>query len=780
MKVDGSIRESFSHFTRQIVNDAGLEGASQVTVGFEPSYQQVTFHWLRIHRDGQWLDRLSVPQMKVIQREPELESQVYDGRLSAITFIEDLRVGDVLDYAYTIRGANPVFGPAFFESFALDWSVSIERASFRLLWPPARHLNVRNQGTRIEPRSRPLGGYTEMVWESADTRAVTNESGVPAWHDPWGWVQLSEYSDWGEVANWGWRLFDSVRAPLTPQLRQKVEEWKARSADPDERALLATRFVQDEVRYVGLEMGEGSHRPTRPDIVFRRRFGDCKDKALLLATLLTELGFDAKPALINTDNGPLLPKWLPTPLAFNHAVVAVNRGTTRLWIDATIAGQGGHFGEIHFPSYSHGLILDQGTKDLTPILVSPPAEPTLDVTNTYTSQSYDAPASLVVESRYLHVDADGMRSQVASTSLGELGKSFTKFYEPTYPGIQATSPPEVRDDRDANVITIVEKYTIPSFWEKPRSAGRRPKVDVYPLALLGVVPKPVPADRTKPLALDFPRKAREITHVTLPEDWATEPDTETIGDDSMRLGFRYSGTPRRVTVTYDYETLRDGVPAEQLAAHRDVRQRIINRLGAVVGGGSAVRGGGLNWSAVILLAALSPIALAASVWILRKRSTNSRSPLDPALAGIAGGLHVVGLLLTLAVVRYAWALYDTRFVWSLDEWLVRTNPDQDSYHPWWAPYLFVNLLGNSLSLCLAVVLILLFLTKRRTFPRVLAWFLVFQGTFFLISALLARFLPEVTGTAFDFLLAVSWAIGPLAAFLPYLFISDRARSTFVR
>ncbi len=55
-----------------------------------------------------------------------------------------------------------------------------------------------------------------------------------------------------------------------------------------------------------------------------------------------------------------------------------------------------------------------------------------------------------------------------------------------------------------------------------------------------------------------------------------------------------------------------------------------------------------------------------------------------------------------------------------------------------------------------------------------------RGVYLLASAQLARFLPEMSQSAFDFLLATAWAIGPLAAFVPYLFLSDRARSTFVR
>ena len=424
--------------------------------------------------------------------------------------------------------------------------------------------------------------------------------------------------------------------------------------------------------------------------------------------------------------------------------------------------------------------LQDGTTSLTPIPAPKLSAPTLLVKGTYTTSSFEAPTDLVVETRYLGADADQMRAELLGSSRTELGEGFTQFYATTYPGIQAIGLPEATDDRRANALTIVERYKIPNFWTKPRNAGRRPSVDLYPLVLMGVVPKPYASDRVMPVALSFPRRVKELTEVVLPEDWEISRARETIRDDAMQLDFEVSSANRRVVVSYDYQTLRDGIPASQLASHRLVRGRLLDRLGYAFGGSTGLLSGGLNWSAVILMGVLAPIAVAASVWLLRKRSINVRTPLDPASAGIAGRLIGVALLLVFGLLRHAYGLYETRWAWWLDQWLMRTSPDQDGYHPWWAPYLFIELLGNSLSLCFVLILLILFFAKRRTFPRILVWYLVFQGGYLLISAILARFLPEMTQNAFSFLLATAWVIGPLSAFVPYLFLSDRARSTFVR
>jgi hypothetical protein len=50
----------------------------------------------------------------------------------------------------------------------------------------------------------------------------------------------------------------------------------------------------------------------------------------------------------------------------------------------------------------------------------------------------------------------------------------------------------------------------------------------------------------------------------------------------------------------------------------------------------------------------------------------------------------------------------------------------------------------------------------------------------LVVTSLARWLPGPPPSAFDAVGLAFFALAPLAAFVPYLFLSDRARSTFVR
>jgi hypothetical protein len=84
---------------------------------------------------------------------------------------------------------------------------------------------------------------------------------------------------------------------------------------------LAT-FVQNDIRYVAIELGIGGHQPHPAAEVFSHRYGDCKDKVTLLSTMLKEIGIESYYVLINTERGSVTAA-TPPNLAFDHAILAI-------------------------------------------------------------------------------------------------------------------------------------------------------------------------------------------------------------------------------------------------------------------------------------------------------------------------------------------------------------------------------------------------------------------------------------------------------------------------
>lgn len=98
----------------------------------------------------------------------------------------------------------------------------------------------------------------------------------------------------------------------------------------------AIELVRDEIRYTGLEFGQRAIVAWPPGEVRKRGYGDCKDKAQLLAMVLSGVGIRAQTALVRTFPNSTVDPATPGLSQFNHMIVYVPDGPDGpLWIDAT-------------------------------------------------------------------------------------------------------------------------------------------------------------------------------------------------------------------------------------------------------------------------------------------------------------------------------------------------------------------------------------------------------------------------------------------------------------
>src|SRR5262249_30618291 len=128
----------------------------------------------------------------------------------------------------------------------------------------------------------------------------------------------------------------------------------------------AVELVQDNFRYLSVNLELGGHIPAGPETAVRRRYGDCKDLAFLLVHLLRRLGVAARPVLVNAVLRKSIGDLLPSPNLFNHAVVEYRVGEETRWVDATIKRQGGGALNRSLPDFRLGLPMDAEGSGLVP------------------------------------------------------------------------------------------------------------------------------------------------------------------------------------------------------------------------------------------------------------------------------------------------------------------------------------------------------------------------------------------------------------------------------
>ncbi|MCP3902589.1 MAG: DUF3857 domain-containing protein [Planctomycetes bacterium] len=572
----GETPQSF-HRRAWLVRDAsGVQLGSEFSVDFDPTFEEIVLHTLRVHRDGAVIDRLDADRLEVIQRETQLDRQVYDGGLTAFIMLEDIRPGDVIESGFTRRGANPVLGGHFYGRVGTQWSVPVGRAGYRLLWPADRALVIRRHGTDLEPTVTRRDGTLDYRWELADVPPLVVDSNLPEWYDPYPWIQISDFADWNAVARWAAPMYAPPRT-LPPDVAKQVGEIRASVTDAEDRILAAVRFVQDEIRYLAITLGTGTYQPSPPSKVIQRRFGDCKDKSALLVSMLRALDVPADVAFVNTWYRDEIASWQATPSAFDHAIVRLEHDGGTIWIDPTDAFARGPLRGLDLPEYGWALVVSPDTTGLTEMRSNRDARSGRDILATFRAQSVDEPVHVTIETEYDGGDADSMRRTLRLSSLEEYAAGCRDYYASMYPSIESTKPLEVADDERRNRVRTVEHYVIPKFWTRDEEQAARIG-EFYPLEIDSVLDSPRSQSRTMPLAVSHPLRITYRTRVHLSPEWSFEPETEVIRNAGLEFRYEVRTSPTTLAIDYTLRSLADHVSPAECAQYMEDLARIRGRL----------------------------------------------------------------------------------------------------------------------------------------------------------------------------------------------------------
>ena len=564
--------ETFFHSDKRILTIDGVQNDSTLKLDFDPNYQSLTWHWARIWRDGKHLDRLDTNRIEVVQRETDLDEATLNGQKTAILVLDDVRVGDIIDYAYSIKGDNPVFASHFAEVVPVAMEQPAGRLLTRLLWPRQKGLYSIGHGCSTQPATVVTKDTIECTWDFLDVPAVPVEDSLPEWFDPEQWVQLSDSKTWAQVNQWALQLFESANtSDLSPELSAKIADWK-HIPNREQQVAAALQFVQDEVRYFGIEIGVGTVKPADPSTVFSRRFGDCKDKSLLFVSILRTLGIEAFPVLVNATVGRDIGNWQPSPGAFDHCIAQVLLDGQVFWVDPTINYQRGPLAEHYIPNYGYGLVISPLTTGLT-VIPQTAGLPETTTTEYFQLGMVGDQATLKVVTVARGRDADILRAVFATTKPSDIESDYTHSYSDWYPGIKTSQTMDVRDDGDEDQDTFqtTQYYTIDGAWTRPKKGVREVECDFYPSAIAGVLKKPSDTDRSLPLGINFPEHRILRTEVTLPMDWSQGTDEKTVTDPAFTFRKLYQAAGRKVVMEYEYQALADSVAPD---AFGDFLQRM--------------------------------------------------------------------------------------------------------------------------------------------------------------------------------------------------------------
>lgn len=458
----------FVHKMIQVNEPAMLNKVGQVEISLHPEYQKLALHVLQIHRGGQVLNKISIADIRFLQREQDLDVGVLTGTLTASIVVDDIRVGDVLDISYSVIGQNPVFSNLIAQFFSWDGNFTTQQKRVILNAPEGRDISYRILGkgeTNIRVKETKLDGRKITKFLGENLPPVEFELYTPSDIDQYRQIQFSEYKNWQQVASWANGLFtENQRGGLLEQVTADMLE----TTDKEVSIQKALSYVQREIRYLSVSIGENSHRPYPPEVVLARRYGDCKDKAGLLVAMLRQLGIDATPVLVSTYYRKNLSRMLPSPLVFDHAIVAVELNGRRYFLDPTRNTQYGSLqalGQIH---YGNDVLIVSPTSDRldkVPDIIQA-ALPGNRLVERAVLRKIGGIADITAIYYFEGLEAESLRNYLAQQSKDQVFKSYRAFITSHYPNAEMVVAPSIIDSKGSNTLAITLHYEVPHFLEK--------------------------------------------------------------------------------------------------------------------------------------------------------------------------------------------------------------------------------------------------------------------------------------------------------------------------
>lgn len=560
-----------------VVSAKGMEYSSGFNIDFDPSYQSVELHDVKVIRGDNMIDKSSSARISVIQREERMEALIYDGTLTANVIIDDVRVGDVVEYSYSRIGRNPIYGDALSLIRKTNYSVPVQQLTIRLLTDKNHPFQKQVTNTNLKVQERDLGAYIEYSIHDENIQPLRYEAYSPRWYDPYGQVHFSELTRWNQVVNWALPLYNDV-ITTNDDIHRIAADIKAKSSLSGDQISAALQFVQNEIRYLGIENGLNSHMPSEVTDILQRRYGDCKDKTVLFISILKALDIEAFPTLVNTEDGPILNTLLPSNNIFDHVIVKVVDGTNHYWLDPTNRYQTGSINDISEAQFGYALVVKEGV-DALENMNQKRVKSTGRIHEKFDlTAGTSSVVKYLVKSQYQGKLAENMRYDLVADGIAGTQQKYIDYYNKYYSGI--TVEKQLKSDDSGSEISINEEYSIPEFWtDNDRKKGH--VSEFYANYISSILTRDDSDQRTAPYFLGNRRKVTQVIEVEFPDEGWNLDDEHLIKENEI-FDFEYRAKfdeeKNLLVLTYTLDLKKGVVGHDEYPEYLAAREDVVNIL----------------------------------------------------------------------------------------------------------------------------------------------------------------------------------------------------------
>lgn len=555
----------YVQYVAKVVNGQGVRTLDYYNIPYAFGEQWVKVLTAQVHHaNGQ------VEEARIRNRDPYVRDGEYPVWSQAWVDLPPLQPGDVVEIEYRREDLRQsFFGDYFGDSIPFAGLEPWDHVRYTVICPKNKALHFYPRGIAAAPTEEVHNGERISQWETRNQPRVDPEPGMPPLSDVVPMLEVSSIPDWNAFTDWYYHLirkqFESSAA-----IRSKVRELTANCTTDEEKARALYNFVVQEIRYIAWEFGVHGFKPYNASTIFTRRFGDCKDKATLLCTMLKEVNIEAHPVLIKgTRNRPNEDLKLPLVSHFNHCIAYIpSLGASGHFVDGTAE----HHSFEQLPLMDYGarvLVVKESGGDVTTIPWNQPAQFSIDEKQQITIAA-NGDATIKIELRPTGDYSTSIRS--AYEVAGQHKELLERMYGRRYPGTRVVSA-NFSDLRDLDTATAVQlELHVPNFLNRQGDTITLPPIVDFFQSTAGMNQFTSRAERQLDLNLSNPRASSLEVQIELPPGYEIDhlPEPRTVTTPHAAFEFSQTRAGNRLRIERKLELSSPRLTPVDYPAFRDL------------------------------------------------------------------------------------------------------------------------------------------------------------------------------------------------------------------
>lgn len=329
---------SESRYMIKILNERGKQDFSEVVIGYDSTYEKVEVEYAKTIKPGGEAVMVGEKDIRDVSR--YLNFPLYSNARARIISMPEITIGAIIEYKIRTTQSQLINKKDFDLAYSLQESEPVISAKFAIHIPKERELKIKILNPEYNLNNFNLSpGISETpeekiyTWDFKNVPQIEVEPNMPPMSEINPIIMISTFDSWKEIHNW-WRDLVKDRITADKAISGKVKELIKDKTSDEEKIRALYNYCAQEIRYVGVEYGQAGYQPHMASEIFKNKYGDCKDKAILFVTMLKEAGIEGYPVLIGTRGTPATLDDFPA-VNFNHAIAAVELGGKLIFLDIT-------------------------------------------------------------------------------------------------------------------------------------------------------------------------------------------------------------------------------------------------------------------------------------------------------------------------------------------------------------------------------------------------------------------------------------------------------------